>query len=191
MKLLQNLDRLRRQGNDVQLAHLHARGRDSPLALVEVDLGPLRAAQLPRPHEDERREAQRALRHQRAVIAIDRAQQGPDALRVSDRRMVALPRRLQSTAQLDGRIALGAPRTSIIGLVVASTGAMLGIGVAAGVGLSTALSGVVTSWAGGSSRDPVILSVSAAVLMLVAMAACVVPAWRAATIDPLRALRTE
>jgi ABC-type antimicrobial peptide transport system permease subunit len=43
----------------------------------------------------------------------------------------------------------------------------------------------------GSSRDPVTLLASAMLLLLVAIAACVVPAWRAATIDPMRALRTE
>jgi ABC-type lipoprotein release transport system permease subunit len=54
-----------------------------------------------------------------------------------------------------------------------------------------ALNGVVASWAKGSSRDPLKLLASATLLLLVAVAACVVPAWRAATIDPMRALRTE
>jgi ABC-type antimicrobial peptide transport system permease subunit len=88
-------------------------------------------------------------------------------------------------------MALGAPRASIIRLVLASTGTMLGFGVAAGLGLSVALNGVVASWAKGSPRDPFTLLASAILLLLVAVAACVVPAWRAATIDPMRALRTE
>ena len=40
-------------------------------------------------------------------------------------------------------------------------------------------------------HDPLTLLASALLLLLVAVAACVVPAWRAATIDPMRALRTE
>jgi predicted permease len=97
----------------------------------------------------------------------------------------------QRTQEVGIRMALGAPRASIIRLVLASTGTMLGFGVAAGLGLSVALNGVVASWAKGSSRDPLTLLASALLLLLVAVAACVVPAWRAATIDPMRALRTE
>jgi predicted permease len=97
----------------------------------------------------------------------------------------------QRTQEVGIRMALGAPRTSIIRLVLASTGAMLGFGLAIGLGLSVALNRVVTSWVNGSSRDPLTLLASAMLLLLVAVAACVVPAWRAATIDPMRALRTE
>jgi predicted permease len=97
----------------------------------------------------------------------------------------------QRTQEVGIRMALGAPRTSIIRLVLASTGTMLGFGVAIGLGLSVALNGVVASWVKGSPRDPVTLLASAMVLLLVAVGACIVPAWRAATIDPMRALRTE
>jgi predicted permease len=97
----------------------------------------------------------------------------------------------QRTQEVGIRMALGAPRTSIIRLVLASTGTMLGFGLAIGLGLSVALNRVVVSWANGSSRDPLTLLASAMLLLLVATAACVVPAWRAATIDPMRALRTE
>jgi predicted permease len=97
----------------------------------------------------------------------------------------------QRTQEVGIRMALGAPRKSIIRLVLASTGTMLGFGLAIGLGLSVALNGVVASWVNGSSRDPVTLLASAMLLLLVAIAACVVPAWRAATIDPMRALRTE
>jgi predicted permease len=97
----------------------------------------------------------------------------------------------QRTQEVGIRMALGAPRTSIIRLVLASTGAMLGFGVAVGLALSVGLNGVVASWVKGSPRDPVTLLASAMILLLVAVAACVVPAWRAATIDPMRALRTE
>jgi FtsX-like permease family len=97
----------------------------------------------------------------------------------------------QRTQEVGIRMALGAPRTSIIRLVLSSTGAMLGFGLAVGLGLSIALNGLVASWVKGSSRDPLTLSMSSILLLLVAVAACVVPAWRAATIDPMRALRTE
>jgi predicted permease len=97
----------------------------------------------------------------------------------------------QRTQEVGIRMALGAPRISIIRLVLASTGTMLGFGVAIGLALSVALNKVVVSWANGSPRDPLTLLASALLLLLVAVAACVVPAWRAATIDPMRALRTE
>ena len=97
----------------------------------------------------------------------------------------------QRTQEVGIRMALGAPRASIVRLVLESTGIMLAFGMIAGLVLSVALNRVVASWAKGSSSDPVTLLTSAMLLACVAVAACVVPAWRAATIDPMRALRTE
>jgi ABC-type antimicrobial peptide transport system permease subunit len=97
----------------------------------------------------------------------------------------------QRTQELGIRMALGAPRDSVIWLVLSSTAATLGIGMAVGIGLSVVLSRLLTSWAGGNSRDPLTLLAAALGLAFVATLACVLPAWRAASIDPMRALRTE
>jgi ABC-type antimicrobial peptide transport system permease subunit len=86
-------------------------------------------------------------------------------------------------------MALGAPRANILRLVIASTAAMLAAGVIVGLGLSLILNQVVRTWAGGSPRDPLTLLFAASVLLLVAAIACIVPAWRAATVDPVVALR--
>ncbi len=98
----------------------------------------------------------------------------------------------QRTQEVGIRMALGAPRVSILRLIVSSTAIVLGAGVAAGVCLSVALSRTVASWAGGGSpRDPLTLLGSALLLMLVAAIACLIPAWRAATVNPVVALRYE
>jgi predicted permease len=97
----------------------------------------------------------------------------------------------QRTQELGIRMALGARPASVVKLVLGSTAAMLSVGVAVGLTLSVILNRVVASWAGGSSRDPVTLIIAASILFLVAGIACVLPAWRAASIDPMRALRLE
>jgi len=97
----------------------------------------------------------------------------------------------QRTQELGIRMALGARRGTVVQLVLGSTAAMLGAGVAAGLILSVILNRVVASWAGGSSRDPITLLAAASILVLVAGIACILPAWRAASIDPMRALRVE
>ena len=97
----------------------------------------------------------------------------------------------QRTQELGIRMALGARPVSVVKLVLGSTAAMLSVGVAVGLTLSVILNRVVTSWAGGSSRDPLTLILAASILFLVAGVACVLPAWRAASIDPMRALRLE
>ncbi|MFI5093646.1 MAG: ABC transporter permease [Candidatus Acidiferrum sp.] len=97
----------------------------------------------------------------------------------------------QRTQELGIRMALGARRSTVVQLVLGSTAVMLGAGVAAGLLLSVVLNHVVSSWAGGSSRDPLTLAVAASILIFVAAIACVLPAWRAASIDPMRALRVE
>jgi len=97
----------------------------------------------------------------------------------------------QRTQELGIRMALGARPGNVVQLVLGSTAATLGAGVAVGLILSVILNRVVASWAGGSSRDPVTLVAAAFILILVAGIACVLPAWRAASIDPMRALRLE
>ena len=97
----------------------------------------------------------------------------------------------QRTQELGIRMALGAPRNSVIRLVLSSTAVTLGVGIAVGIGLSVMLSRLITSWAGGSPRDPLTLLGAALGLAVVATLACILPAWRAASIDPMRALRTE
>ena len=97
----------------------------------------------------------------------------------------------QRTQELGIRMALGARPGNVVQLVLGSTAATLGAGVAVGLILSVILNRVVASWAGGSSRDPVTLVAAASILILVAGIACVLPAWRAASIDPMRALRVE
>jgi predicted permease len=97
----------------------------------------------------------------------------------------------QRTQELGIRMALGARRGTVVQLVLGSTAAMLAAGVAVGLLLSVILNRVVSSWAGGSSRDPFTLLAAASILVLVAGIACVLPAWRAASIDPMRALRVE
>jgi predicted permease len=97
----------------------------------------------------------------------------------------------QRTQEVGIRMALGAPRASIVRLVLSSTSAMLGVGIVTGIVLSVVLNQVLTSWAGGSSRDPITLIAAAALLIFVAIVACIVPSWRAATIDPIRALRID
>jgi ABC-type antimicrobial peptide transport system permease subunit len=97
----------------------------------------------------------------------------------------------QRTQEMGIRMSLGAQPSSIIRLVLASTATTLAAGLVAGFALSLALSRIMASWTGGSSRDPVTLAISALLLVLVAVIACLVPAYRAATIDPMRALRLE
>jgi ABC-type antimicrobial peptide transport system permease subunit len=97
----------------------------------------------------------------------------------------------QRTQEVGIRMALGAPRSSILRLVISSTALMLAAGVVVGLGLSVVLSRVVGAWAGGSPRDPLTLLTSALVLVLVSVVACVAPAWRAASVDPSVALRYE
>ncbi len=67
----------------------------------------------------------------------------------------------------------------------------MGGGILAGVVLTLALNKVMAHWAAESSRDPLMLLASAAVLALVAALACVLPAGRAAAVDPMTAIRRE
>jgi putative ABC transport system permease protein len=90
------------------------------------------------------------------------------------------------------RAALGASRGRLMGLVLRQglgfTLAGLALGLMAAAATSRLLS---TLLFGVTPFDSVAFAVAPAVLILVALAACLMPAWRAATTDPAAALRAE
>ena len=98
----------------------------------------------------------------------------------------------QRTHELGIRMALGANRGSVLGLVVRQEMAACLGGIAIGVIGALLLSSLLGSLLYGvASRDAVTLSTAAIVLLGVTMVACVIPALRATRVDPVTALRIE
>jgi predicted permease len=98
----------------------------------------------------------------------------------------------QRTQELGIRLALGAKRTHILGLVLGNGARLslagIGIGLLAGLGLTRLMENLLF---GVSSTDPLTLTAVSVLLMAVALAACYFPARHSASIDPMSALRTE
>ena len=97
----------------------------------------------------------------------------------------------QRTPEFGIRMALGAPRGSILALVVRSTIPTVLGGAAAGLVLALVLRHASLRWSEGSSQSPLILAGAAGLLVVAATLASLVPARRAANIDPMQALRKE
>ena len=98
----------------------------------------------------------------------------------------------QRTREFGVRIALGANRREILGLVVREGGAMAGAGLAIGVAAAIASGSVMERFLYGVRPvDPLTLATVVGLLAVVALVACVLPARRATRVDPLVALRAE
>lgn len=96
------------------------------------------------------------------------------------------------TREIGIRMALGAAPTAVIAMVVRRGLALTAIGLAIGLAGAFGLGQVMSSLLFGvSGADPLAFAIVATVLLLVAAAACYVPARRAARVDPLMALRAE
>ncbi len=89
------------------------------------------------------------------------------------------------------RLALGAKATDVFRLVLSSTAGSVGSGLVVGLILSLAFSKFATRWVNETSRDPIILTVVTVLLISAAVAASLAPARRAASTDPMTALRYE
>jgi len=90
------------------------------------------------------------------------------------------------------RMALGSQRRAIMGLVMQSGAKLAAIGCVIGLGGAAAASGLLRSMLFGVSPfDPPVMAASAISVLLLAVAASGLPALRAASIEPMRALRGE
>jgi putative ABC transport system permease protein len=98
----------------------------------------------------------------------------------------------QRVAEIGVRIALGASRARVIGMVVRQGLRLVLIGLALGFAaaflLVRFLAGVLYDV---SPYDPWTFAAAPALILLAALIACSAPAWRAAHIDPIEALRSE
>jgi predicted permease len=98
----------------------------------------------------------------------------------------------QRTREIGIRIALGARRSHVLRWVMAEGAQMAVVGVVIGViaafGLTRLMAGLLY---GVSAVDPMTFAAVAGVLLVVALVACYIPAWRAMRVDPIVVLRHE
>jgi predicted permease len=98
----------------------------------------------------------------------------------------------QSTREIGIRVALGAQYTDILRMILGQGAKMTAIGIVVGIGVSFAVTRLLTSLLFGvSHNDPVTLIGVAALLAAVSLVACFFPARRASQLDPASILRSE
>jgi len=98
----------------------------------------------------------------------------------------------QRTREIGVRVALGASTGEVTRMVVGQGIALTALGIALGTGAALAVTQSMTKLlVGVRAADPVIYVAVAALLSIVALVACYVPAARAARVDPMIALREE
>jgi putative ABC transport system permease protein len=96
------------------------------------------------------------------------------------------------TQELGLRMALGAQRSDLLLMVLREGLVLLFAGIVGGAAAATALTRLMGSLLFGvSAADPTVYLGISMVLLLVAVSACYLPAWRATQVDPMVALRSE
>jgi putative ABC transport system permease protein len=96
------------------------------------------------------------------------------------------------TGEIGVRMALGANRGNVVRMVLRAAFWQVGIGVAIGIPAAIAAGWAIASQLFGVEPwSPLMLVLATLLLLLTALAAAAIPAHRAATVDPMRALRSE
>jgi putative ABC transport system permease protein len=98
----------------------------------------------------------------------------------------------ERTQEIGIRLALGAEPVRVLGLVVRQAVTLAAIGIGVGFIVALALTPLMAGQLYGiAATDPTTLTGVPALLLLVALVACMVPAIRAMRVDPVTALRYE
>jgi putative ABC transport system permease protein len=98
----------------------------------------------------------------------------------------------QRTREIGIRIALGSSRVGVAGIVLSDVLRLAGLGIAVALPVAFGLSKLIGSQLFGvTSADPVTLTCAVALIAIVALIAALIPATRAASVNPTVALRTE
>jgi putative ABC transport system permease protein len=98
----------------------------------------------------------------------------------------------QRTGEIGVRMALGADRSRVVRMVLRSAFSQIGIGLGLGIPLAIVAGRLMTEQLYGVAPwDSRVLTIAALLLCAASLAASWIPAVRAATVDPMVALRTE
>lgn len=97
----------------------------------------------------------------------------------------------QRTHEFGIRMALGARRADVLRTALRSSCVVVSAGLSSGLVLSIAGGRVLEHWIEGTVRDPIVLAGVTFVVLLVTTVASLLPAGRAASIDPVEVLRAE
>jgi ABC-type antimicrobial peptide transport system permease subunit len=98
----------------------------------------------------------------------------------------------QRKREIGIRLALGAQSTDVVAMVLRQGARLALIGVSIGIVAAFGLARLMTSLLFGvTAHDPLTFAAVAALLILIALLACYIPARRAMEVDPMVALRYE
>jgi predicted permease len=97
----------------------------------------------------------------------------------------------QRTNEFGIRMALGAQRTHVLWIVCRNVGITVSSGLLAGLLIFLTLHKILIHWTQNSYSSPLILGAVAVLFIVCAASACIIPALRTVSIDPMRAVRYE
>jgi len=98
----------------------------------------------------------------------------------------------QRVSEIGIRLALGAQREQILSLILFDGLRPAFIGLILGLTASAGTTQLIRSMLYGTEpTDPAVIGAVILTLLLIALFACIFPAWRASRLDPMQALRTE
>lgn len=95
-------------------------------------------------------------------------------------------------AEIGVRMALGAARSRVLWMMLRENLLIMALGLAAGLPVALLASGVMQSMLYGlKARDPITVAASLLLVALITLLASLLPAKQAASVEPMKALRTE